>query len=72
MDKKQILGEIIVTEGNVIPVVQQHEECLPHIKEKIDELAKRVDTLYRMDWVIILLVVGVFGEKALGYIAKLI
>ena len=72
MNKRQIITEIIVTQDNVIPVVQQHEECLPHIKEKIDELAKRVDTLYRMDWVIILLIVCVFGEKALSYIAKLI
>jgi len=72
MNKRQIITEIIVTQDNVIPVVQQHEECLPHIKEKIDELAKRVDTLHRMDWVIILLIVGVFGEKALSYIAKLI
>lgn len=68
MDKRQVLNEIIVTSENVIPVVQQHEECLPHIKEKIDHLTKRIDTLYRMDWVIILLVVSVLGEKALKYI----
>jgi hypothetical protein len=68
MDKRQGLTEIIVTSENVIPVVQQHEECLPHIKEKIDHLTKRIDTLYRMDWVIILLVVSVLGEKVLKYI----
>lgn len=68
MDKRQTLAEIIVTHENVIPVVQQHEECLPHIKEKIDSLAKRVDSLYKMEWVIILLMVAVLGEKALGYL----
>ena len=68
MDKRQLLSEIIVTSENVIPVVQQHEECLPHIKEKIDHLTKRIDTLYRMNWVIILLIVGVLGEKALKYV----
>ena len=70
MDKRQSLSSIIVTSENVVPVVQQHEECLPHIKEKIDHLTKRIDTLYRMDWVIIILMVAFFGEKALGYIAK--
>ena len=68
MDKRQGLTEIIVTSENVIPVVQQHEECLPHIKEKIDHLSKRIDTLYRMNWIIIILVVSVLGEKALKYI----
>jgi len=68
MDKRQTLAEIIVTHENVVPVVQQHEECLPHIKEKIDHLTKRIDTLYRMDWVIILLMVAVLGEKAIGYL----
>jgi hypothetical protein len=68
MDKRQGLTEIIVTSENVIPVVQQHEECLPHIKEKIDHLTKRIDTLYRMNWIIIILVVSVLGEKALKYI----
>ena len=68
MDKRQTLAEIIVTHENVIPVVQQHEECLPHIKEKIDSLAKRIDSLYKMEWVIILLMVAVLGEKALKYI----
>ena len=72
MDKRQGLNDIIVTLDNVVPVVQQHEECLTHIKEKIDHLTKRIDTLYRMDWVIILLIVAVFGEKALGYIARMI
>ncbi len=68
MDKRQVVTEIIVTMDNVVPVVQQHEECLPHIKEKIDHLTKRIDTLYRMDWVIILLMVAFLGEKAIGYI----
>jgi hypothetical protein len=68
MDKRQVVTEIIVTMDNVVPVVQQHEECLPHIKEKIDHLTKRIDTLYRMDWVIILLMVSVLGEKVLKYI----
>jgi hypothetical protein len=68
MDKRQGLTEIIVTSENVIPVVQQHEECLPHIKEKIDHLTKRIDTLYRMNWIIIILVVSVLGEKALKYV----
>jgi len=68
MDKRQSLSSIIVTSENVIPVVQQHEECLPHIKEKIDHLTKRIDTLYKMDWVIILLMVSVLGEKVLKYI----
>lgn len=72
MDKRQTLAEIIVTHENVVPVVQQHEECLPHIKEKIDSLAKRVDSLYKMDWVIILLMVAVLGEKALGYLGGVI
>ena len=72
MDKRQTLAEIIVTHENVIPVVQQHEECLPHIKEKIDSLAKRVDSLYKMEWVIILLMVAVLGEKALGYLGGVI
>ena len=72
MDKRQVVTEIIVTLDNVVPVVQQHEECLPHIKEKIDHLTKRIDTLYRMDWVIIILMVAFFGEKALGYIARMI
>ena len=68
MDKRQGLTDIIVTLDNVVPVVQQHEECLPHIKEKIDHLTKRIDTLYRMNWIIIILVVSVLGEKALKYI----
>jgi hypothetical protein len=68
MDKRQVVTEIIVTMDNVVPVVQQHEECLPHIKEKIDHLTKRIDTLYKMDWVIILLMVSVLGEKVLKYI----
>jgi hypothetical protein len=68
MDKRQGLAEIIVTSENVIPVVQQHEECLPHIKEKIDHLTKRIDTLYRMNWIIIILIVSVLGEKALKYV----
>jgi hypothetical protein len=68
MDKRQVVTEIIVTMDNVVPVVQQHEECLPHIREKIDHLTKRIDTLYRMDWVIILLMVSVLGEKVLKYI----
>ena len=72
MDKRQTLAEIIVTHENVIPVVQQHEECLPHIKEKIDSLAKRIDSLYKMDWVIILLMVAVLGEKALSYLGGVI
>ena len=72
MDKRQGLTEIIVTPDNVVPVVQQHEECLPHIKEKIDHLTKRIDTLYRMDWVIILLMVAFLGEKAIGYIGGVI
>ena len=72
MDRRQTLSEIIVTHENVIPVVQQHEECLPHIKEKIDSLAKRVDSLYKMDWVIILLMVAVLGEKALSYLGGVI
>ena len=72
MDKRQTLAEIIVTHENVVPVVQQHEECLPHIKEKIDSLAKRIDSLYKMDWVIILLMVAVLGEKALGYIGAVL
>ena len=72
MDKRQTLAEIIVTHENVVPVVQQHEECLPHIKEKIDSLAKRVDSLYKMDWVIILLMVAILGEKVLGYLGGVI
>ena len=68
MDKRSGLNNIIVTPDNVIPVVQQHEECLPHIKEKIDSLAKRIDSLYKMEWAIILLMVAVLGEKALKYI----
>lgn len=68
MDKRNGLNNIIVTLDNVVPVVQQHEECLPHIKEKIDSLAKRVDSLYKMEWVIILLMVAVLGEKALSYL----
>ena len=68
MDKRQGLNNIIVTIDNVVPVVQQHEECLPHIREKIDHLTKRIDTLYRMEWVIILLMVSVLGEKVLKYI----
>ena len=72
MDKRQGLNDIIVTLDNVVPVVQQHEECLPHIKEKIDHLTKRMDTLYRMDWVIILLMVAFLGEKAIGYIGGVI
>ncbi len=72
MDKRHGLNDIIVTIDNVVPVVQQHEECLPHIKEKIDSLAKRVDSLYKMDWVIILLMVAVLGEKALGYLGAAI
>jgi hypothetical protein len=61
MDKRQICGEIIVTEGNVIPVVQQHEEALPIIKEELKKLAK-------MNWVIILLLAVTLGEKALQWI----
>ena len=72
MDNRQGLTDIIVTLDNVVPVVQQHEECLPHIKEKIDHLTKRIDTLYRMDWVIILLMVAFLGEKAIGYIGGVI
>lgn len=72
MDKRQTLAEIIVTHENVIPVVQQHEECLPHIKEKIDSLAKRIDSLYKMEWVIILLMVAVLGEKALSYLGGVV
>lgn len=72
MDKRQGLNDIIVTIDNVVPVVQQHEECLPHIKEKIDSLAKRIDSLYKMEWVIILLMVAVLGEKALGYLGGVI
>lgn len=72
MDKRQGLNSIIVTHENVVPVVQQHEECLPHIKEKIDSLAKRVNSLYKMNWVIILLMVSVLGEKALGYLGGVI
>ena len=72
MDKRQGLTDIIVTLDNVVPVVQQHEECLPHIKEKIDHLTKRIDTLYRMDWVIILLMVAFLGEKALRYLAAVV
>lgn len=72
MDKRKTLAEIIVTHENVVPVVQQHEECLPHIKEKIDHLTKRIDTLYRMDWVIILLMVAFLGEKALRYFGAII
>ena len=63
MDRRNTLGDIIVTTENVIPVVQQHEEMLPHIKEK-------VDTLYKMNWVIILLLVAFFGDKGLTYIGK--
>ena len=72
MNKRQIITEIIVTQDNVIPVVQQHEECLPHIKEKIDHLTKRIDTLYRMVWVIILLLVAFLGENVLGYMGVII
>lgn len=72
MDKRQTLAEIIVTHENVVPVVQQHEEVLPHINEKIDSLAKRVNSLYKMEWVIILLMVAVLGEKALGYLGGVI
>ncbi len=72
MDKRQSLSSIIVTSENVIPVVQQHEEMLPHIKEKIDSLAKRVDTLYHMNWVIIILMVAVLGEKVLDYIGVML
>ncbi len=72
MDKRQGLTDIIVTLDNVIPVVQQHEEILPHIKEKIDSLSKRVDTLYHMNWVIILLMVAFLGEKAIGYFGAIL
>lgn len=72
MDKRQVLNDIIVTIDNVVPVVQQHEECLPHIKEKIDSLVKRIDALYKMDWVIILLMVAVLGEKALSYLGAVV
>jgi len=61
MDKKQILGEIIVTEGNVIPVVQQHEEALPIIKEELKKLT-------RMNWTIIVMLALAFGEKAMQWI----
>ena len=72
MDKRQGLTDIIVTLDNVVPVVQQHEDCLPHNREKIDHQTKRIDTLYRMDWVIILLMVAFLGEKALGYMGAII
>jgi hypothetical protein len=61
MDKRQICGEIIVTEDNVIPVVQQHEEALPIIKEELKKLAK-------MNWTIIILLAVTLGEKALQWI----
>jgi len=72
MDKRHLLAEIIVTNENVIPVVQQHEELFPHIKETIEHLNKRIDMLYRMDWVIILCLIAVLGEKALAYLGKLV
>jgi len=72
MGKRQSLSSIIVTSENVVPVVQQHEECLPHIKGAIDALTKRVDTLYKMNWVIILLLVAFLGEKGLSYLARVV
>lgn len=70
MKKKQICGQIIVTEANIMPVVQQHEEALPVIRERLGEICKRVDILYKMNWIIILLLVAVFGEKALSYAVR--
>jgi hypothetical protein len=61
MDKRQICSEIIVTEGNVIPVVQQHEEALPIIKEELKKLAK-------MNWTIIILLAVTLGEKAIQWV----
>ncbi len=61
MDDKIVLGQIIVTEGNVIPVVQQHEEALPIIKEELKKLAK-------LNWVIIVLLAVTLGEKAMQWI----
>ena len=61
VDDKIVLGQIIVTEGNVIPVVQQHEEALPIIKEELKKLAK-------LNWVIIVLLAVTLGEKALQWI----
>jgi hypothetical protein len=61
MDDKIVFGQIIVTEGNVIPVVQQHEEALPIIKEELKKLAK-------MNWTIIILLAVTLGEKALQWI----
>lgn len=61
MDERQICSEIIVTEGNVIPVVQQHEEALPIIKEELKKLAK-------MNWTIIILLAVTLGEKAIQWV----
>jgi hypothetical protein len=72
MNKRHTLVDIIVTAENVIPVVQQHEELLPHIKEKIDGLVERINTLYHMNWIIILLMVAILGEKGMTYLGKLL
>ena len=69
MDKRQGLNDIIVTLDNVVPVVQQHEECLPHIKEKID-LAKRMITLPDGLGLSSILVVAFASEKALPSISE--
>jgi hypothetical protein len=61
MEHKQILSEIIVTNTNVIPVVQQHEEALPIIKDELKKIG-------RMNWTIIILLAVTLGEKALQWI----
>jgi hypothetical protein len=45
----------------VIPVVQQHEEALPIIKEELKKLT-------RMNWTIIVMLALAFGEKAMQWI----
>ena len=61
MDKRHTLVDIIVTTENVIPVVQQHEEALPIIKDELKKIG-------RMNWTIIILLAVTLGEKALQWI----
>ena len=61
MDKRHTFVDIIVTTENVIPVVQQHEEALPIIKDELKKIG-------RMNWTIIILLAVTLGEKALQWI----